>query len=88
MLTMKDLRKFVADHAHVSDDCVLLAAESDPSGDFDNSGFPLTKLAHDHSGSNDPGDLGVIYLLAAGIEPKHEDALVGHGYYSHPRGTC
>ena len=72
MLTMKDLRKFVADHPNVSDDCVLLAAESDPSGNFDNAGFPLTKLAHDHSGSDDPGDLGVIYLLADGIEPKFD----------------
>ena len=71
MLTMKDLRKFVADHKGVSGDCVLLVVEANPSDNFDNSGLSLTKLVHDYSGKcSDVGDLGVIYLLAQGIEPK------------------
>lgn len=68
MLTMKDLREFVAQNTHVHDDTVLLVAESEPSGDFDNSGVPVTRIAHDHSGLDDPGDLGLVYVLAKGVE--------------------
>lgn len=66
MLTMKDIRNFVAQHNHVNDDTVVMVAEEDPTADFDNTGFCGHSLVHETTGQVE--DLGVVYLFAHGIE--------------------
>lgn len=44
MLTMKNLRNFVATHKHVDDETVLMIAEANPSADCDNTGFPIDRI--------------------------------------------
>lgn len=50
-------------------DAVALVCEVEPSANFDNSGFPIERIGHEIAQNPDPGELGILYFHARGVEP-------------------
>jgi hypothetical protein len=68
MITMRELREFVNQNHHISDDCALYVFETDPSPDFDNSGLEVSAFVHDKSLAQD--DQGIIMIMAKGVDNR------------------
>jgi hypothetical protein len=52
-------------------DACIIVCDANPSPDFDNTGLEVQDAAWDRNTPLEPGEKGVIYIMARGIEEAH-----------------